>query len=295
MLAPKQSIRVIVLVLIVASCAQVERKRLEPQPLTEGVDGAASMGVAAATSVHQEIRNGSARDAYVESLPFARAGLTTFELRYWGPFGPVDHHVRDVAAGFMGQGGEWKTWVELSDNRGDDWYEWTAIATELPPETTFHEASGHEWYGRTRMLIPAVGKVPVLTGFSIIFNCSDHHLRTMEVRLFDEGNHVYVETDFKDDEHREYTYNVAYALVPREKVSRTQHFTGTATGSVTRSRPRGLPVLQGFQLSFKDADHHIRQIGIRLDPENLVINYGDYNHDDKFDYDVWWAELAGYL
>jgi len=223
---------------------------------------------------------------------FSSPGLAGFDLDYVSD----DHHVKNVFAGYWPQTGGAFINANLGDRNGDDDYRWTVDAQELPPGTTFHEASGTERFAITRVVMPqgTVG-VPILTGFELHMSSSDRHLKHIKVHVYrDAYDQVELEVAFEDkDDYEEFSYRVGYAMVPADRVVGHGVTSGARRGSDTQplglDSHHGTTALQGFSLIFAGTDHHIDQIGVRV-ANSATVSYNDKN-DDEFSWTVWWGTI----
>jgi hypothetical protein len=85
---------------------------------------------------------------------------------------------------------------------------------------------------------------------------------------------------------------ISFAMVPAYRVLDTGEISAGAPGGfMSASLDVEQPVLQGFKLDFDSDDHHLNRVGARLDPGEVTVWYDDKNHDDDFDWTVWWVDM----
>lgn len=221
-------------------------------------------------------------------------GLAGFRL----DFDSDDHKIQTILAGFFQEEPGIALITEYSDNNADDNYSWTIDRLGLPAGTILHEALGSADYGFNKVLMPPgfVG-VPVLMGFMLqTVSGGDHNMDKIRVRLFrDQFGQLELGMTFQDksgDFDINYRYRVAYALVPPDRVVGSGVLTGSdGGGSDSATLTANQPVLQGFELDFDSNDHHLDQIGVRLEAGTARIWYNDKNNDDNFHWKIWWTDV----
>jgi len=225
-------------------------------------------------------------------------GLAGFLLDFDGG----DHHISDIGAGFFKEPVGMGLFTSFADQNSDDHYNWKVDRLALPAGTTLDEVAGHSESGFNRVILKILDlrRVPILVGFSLrTMSGGDHHMNKIRVELFrDQFNQLELGIIF-EDKHGPYNisfhYRVAYALVPANRVvsSCRQELAGScSSGLIRKPIVAKQPVLQGFELDFKNADHHLDQIGVRLAPGgHAMIYYNDKNDDDDFNWKVWWVDV----
>ena len=127
----------------------------------------------------------------------------------------------------------------------------------------------------------------VLVGFQLYFTGGrDHHID--KIAIFEEDGNLTVRLNDRhnddDDDSPVFAYLVDYAWVSRH--SQNVHL-AKESGSA-----RGLKVIRGFEFDFVSGDHHLREVGVLMNNENLEVYYGDKNGDDLFEWTVHWAKIT---
>ncbi len=240
---------------------------------------------------------------YIPNSPYAEfPGLSGFKL----DFTNGDHQISHIEAGYShgvlptGQTG-YRIAAVYSDKNFDDPFYYTINRLSLPPGTTRHQAAGHSINWVYDEVIQQAGYqgVPVLMGFALYdrYANSDHHVDDIRVRIF-ENQLGQLELNISYTSERattEFNYAVAYALVPEEAVITSGTIVGTSNGgSDIESLNANQPILQGFEFDFTNSNHHLDQIGVRLDPGSpggAIVWYNDKNDDDDFTWQIWYVDM----
>jgi hypothetical protein len=131
----------------------------------------------------------------------------------------------------------------------------------------------------------------VLVGFQLFFTGGrDHHMD--EIAVFEESGKLIVKFNDKNDDDV-FGYFVDFALVRRRPgtVIRTGEESGRAKGAARIPLPEGTKYICGFHFDYVTNDHHIREVGALMRPNDLEVYYGDRNGDDPFNYNVKWATI----
>jgi hypothetical protein len=76
-----------------------------------------------------------------------------------------------------------------------------------------------------------------------------------------------------------------------------QHGTdsGSAVGGDRVERPvapRDHALLRGWHFWFRDGRHHLRDIGVDRQGDNIVVFFADRNADNPFDWRVLWTHIG---
>jgi hypothetical protein len=141
--------------------------------------------------------------------------------------------------------------------------------------------------------IPA-GTEPVILGFNLD-RSADHNVETLEAHVYwSQGNHAYIQVVFRDAGSSDpFCWDMHYALVRPNRIRAYGHVLETTDrkGSHTRSITATWPVLQGFKLWFRNGDHHVDQVGVRVLPGEVRVWMNDQNNDDPFRWEAWWLDL----
>jgi len=224
-------------------------------------------------------------------------GLAGFLLDY----DDDDHHVGRLVAGTFeatpGRAFSTQVLVGYGDDGDDDSFQWAVDRQALPPGTTVHETRQCDVTGGLNWALgPLSGdRVPVLLGFH--FLGTERHLKTVEARImevaFQSGPYLFAEAQFGDkNPDNRFCVSIAYGLVPADRVVARGELHGTDSGGYDSASFSGnQPVLQGFALEFVNDDHHLDQVGVRLDPRRASVWYNDKNDDDDFKWDIWWVDV----
>ena len=51
-------------------------------------------------------------------------------------------------------------------------------------------------------------------------------------------------------------------------------------------------MITGWEFNFVSKDHHIRDLGVLREGDDLTVFYGDKNADDLFDWRIEWAHVG---
>jgi hypothetical protein len=131
----------------------------------------------------------------------------------------------------------------------------------------------------------------VLVGFQLWFTgARDHHID--EIAIFEEDGKLTVRL-IADDDKAVFAYLVDYALASRIGQNiQSGEASGSARGADRVALPQGLKVIRGFEFDFISGAHHLREIGVLTNNENLDVYYGDKNGDDQFEWNVRWAIIT---
>jgi hypothetical protein len=211
----------------------------------------------------------------------------------------VDHEIEEITSGWflaVVSGGVPRTvgYVIYADRNADDDYSYRFNSQELPIGTSIPSiVTGSSAGGTVDTNIGSIpaGYTPVLVAFSVDRG-TDHNLKRLSVQLYPSGSQVRLIVRYADNGADDgYAYAVRYALVPSHRVRAfDSHSRSGITGSDTQAIAAQRPILMGFDLNF-ESDHHVDQVGVQLDPGTLYVWFNDQNNDDRFSYEVRWADL----
>ena len=257
--------------------------------------------------LERETRNGNGNGPEVVSnAGFTNPGLAGFSFNF---IGDVDDEIEriKVIQTLFGIGIEYSP--TLPNHRD---YSWIVIRQQLPSGTKYYQKTGS--YDGSATLLPhsilrgeqAKG-VPVLVGFSLWRGMEDK-VSDFEIKVFryqDRSNEVFLSIAFGDRDSAygdpPFSYQVDFAIVPERKVVKEWHHLGgyAVTGSASRNINAKYPVLQGFRLEFVDDDgngeeHNLDQVGVLVSPSRIQVAYNDKNDDDRFRWEVWFADVKDF-
>ncbi|MBN1427428.1 MAG: hypothetical protein JXB07_03525 [Anaerolineae bacterium] len=250
------------------------------------------------------------RGAALGTLPAVNGGipgLSGFRFNFKGG----DHHFGSLVSTFDSPGvvgccsGSWYT--KLSDYNSDDAYWYDIRWQELPPGITYGSGGesvkmdgqehwitiGHNYTLFTR---------PVLTGFKISGDGrSDSHLERISILLVGEARPGYGYPEPIMARVRlggggaDKSVRISYALVPTRNLSMYGYdIKGTSSNGNERTGTlsAGNPVLLGFDLRFKNGAHHVDRVGVEVWPFNWRVTFEDHNHDDPYEYAIYYDNVA---
>lgn len=102
----------------------------------------------------------------------------------------------------------------------------------------------------------------VLAGVELRYLDGDHHVRDIEVRPFPEAGWIWVRmTD--NSSYYAFAASVAYVVMPRGDFERfSSRSTDDEWSDVSRPKPAGMSLLQGFSARFRNGDHHLERLHI---------------------------------
>jgi hypothetical protein len=157
--------------------------------------------------------------------------------------------------------------------------------------------------GRCRRQLPASVFGPLggagagvlaLTGFKLFFTGNrDHHVD--QIGVFFEGRELVVEFNDRNDD------DVFGYLVDFVRISTLglNVVTGSSSGATANGSEFPLPVpagadwiLRGFSFDFDSDDHHLRDVGVLREGDQLKVVYADRNGDDRFRWRIDWAHVS---
>ena len=139
-------------------------------------------------------------------------------------------------------------------------------------------------------------KVFALSGFYVFFTGGrDHHVDKIEV--FEEDGVLTVSLNDKNDDDV-FGYMVDYVWLDSRTTRIIERqaggtYTDGGGAATTLTATNAMRVISGFSFNYLSKDHHLRDIGVRFDPERLSVFYGDKNGDDDVRWRVKWAEIGG--
>ncbi|MBN1430107.1 MAG: hypothetical protein JXB07_17180 [Anaerolineae bacterium] len=223
------------------------------------------------------------------------AGLSGFRFNFKGG----DHHIASVAATFDTSyiGSCEGSWCVLYGDKGHDDPFWYDMGWQELPVGAIYKLSHISLQNNTtiyRLGDATPGTTPVLTGFRMSVNgYTDMHLGQISARVYTENGSVYAYAWFEDDGGSKSRYaNISYAEIPNAHIQTKPPISGSSSGKeVSGSLSAQHPVLQGFGMLFWGNDHHIDRLGAEVSPGGWRITFEDKNHDDRYLYWLYWAEL----
>jgi hypothetical protein len=239
--------------------------------------------------------NGTADgDSILLPLPRLIPGLAGFDL----DFDVSEQRVDTVAAGFrqFEDNPDILILVDFSDSNDDDEYDWTIYRQELPAGTTIHQVS-ERGTNITKLLDHPLGMqaVPVLLGFHLDAFGANIAVESVRVRLYTSFNAFYLTVIYPQDEpgfDDRFRYTVTYALVPLDRVAAIGDLGGfDAGGSDSATLNAEQPVLQGFELKFRNGPNFLDRFHVRLRPGRADLSFRDEGFDDPYDWRLWWVDV----
>jgi hypothetical protein len=148
--------------------------------------------------------------------------------------------------------------------------------------------------GECRLRIPnLIGpEAFLLTGFTFDYASGiDRHV--LQVKIRQAAHNGYIDVKFVDGAGtRTYSAHVTYAVIPRSAVGPylvQARSAAPARGESNVSRPRGVALLQSFDLRFLNGDHHLQRISVDLTGDRILARLRDQNGDDPFE---WYVEYS---
>lgn len=266
-------------------------------------------GMALSTEVSGYSAGGGVFTAYpISGVPV----LDSFYFRYTN----ADHHVQaiavDPASPIPNPSAETantpagQIFLTLQDHNRDDEFFYSVKHATVPTGVyrqktyDFCKKSCSQWLSP-----PSSRHVFVITGFTLSFPGTDHHLR--RVAIAEQGGELTVHfADGNGDDL--FKYEIEYVYLPPEMIAKMGHEEGKkALGGETRDidlglLPTGSTIIRGFDFEFLPdldvgitQDQHIRDIGVRTPGSKIEVYYGDKEINDggdRFDWSVDWAALS---
>lgn len=123
-----------------------------------------------------------------------------------------------------------------------------------------------------------------LSIFDFRFTNTDHHIKTIEVRRYDDRAVL----NFRDqDENDPYLYRVLYRRIPDASIAEDtgSHVCSDRECSFPlKMRPGYTFALSGFHLEFAHGDRHVKSVAIRFSEDAIRIRLEDrdYHSSDQF-------------
>jgi hypothetical protein len=149
---------------------------------------------------------------------------------------------------------------------------------------------------------PLEGKpVLALVGFRLFFGLSgDHEIERIGIWFDDDGDLHVVFRDHNAAPQEDYSYLVDFVVIPRTSLMNfsTKTERGSAEGGqrIPIRVPQGSHIfLTGWLFDFQNGDHNIRELGVDVQGNDLVVFFADRNADDPFDWRVDWAAVGPQL
>ncbi len=253
-------------------------------------------------SLSTDTRSGSGfGPEIISNAGMTNPGLAGFNFNF---IGEVDDEIERIEVMSYPLGMEIEYSPSLPNHRE---YSWKVNRQELPSGTKHHIITGSAPGGATvlpRIILQAEG-VPVLVGFHI-WRGINNEVSTFEIHVYRSPRNptsdvmLYIRLGDENMAWGDppFSYKVEIAMVPERKVTcEVHHSSGRAvTKSDFRKIKAKYPVLQGFRLSFVDDDghsqeHNLDEVGVLITVKSIQVAYNDKNDDDKFRWDVWYADV----
>jgi hypothetical protein len=130
-----------------------------------------------------------------------------------------------------------------------------------------------------------------LVGFQVYFTGGRDH-QIDEIAIFEDNSNLVVKfNDRNDDDVFGYIVDFAMVSTTGQRVQ-TGEFSGESRGGARIPLSGENKVIRGFHFDYKFRDHHLREMGVLSNPDNLEVYFGDQNGDDPFKYTVKWAQVT---
>lgn len=187
------------------------------------------------------------------------------------------------------------------------------VQPPLPPPLNFFEFSsdGHRFRNFATFAVPqgTWARRPGLTGFFFDFDPNseeDNHLEEIGVQLEQNGGRViYRDENPSNARHDQFQFSVSGRDLPAGTGYGTTPLIpsrgGQAFVRIQETNPN--IVLTGFRFRYRNGDHHMDRILIRLVtkivggsfavPEGFIVEFNDKNDDDPFEVEIGYAVLPG--
>jgi hypothetical protein len=175
---------------------------------------------------------------------------------------------------------------------------------ENGPFTYSDEGNGHDKGAIPRDFPPPSSGVALLSSFYFLytdggtFNPIDKHLQQMLLMPNEPmSNQIWVGYhDERPNEHDdEFYFHFSYLLVTAPELALFDSGVIFGTGSSTQPIPpledNHVFVLMGFDIGYRADDHHVNQIGILEDGNNVTAYFNDENSDDLIQWRVKYASV----
>jgi hypothetical protein len=178
--------------------------------------------------------------------------------------------------------------ITLADKDFDDEYRYCVVfwPYDGPVSNNFAQKSGCRDNCSVTLSTPSdvADPVFVLRGFSVSYSEADHHIK--QLAIVERGSVLTVALNDGNDDDL-FSFDVAYAYIPRAQFLVISDRKGTAHGGSRDKIEIGHALIRGFDLNFVSGDHHIKEMAIRLPGGGgLDTSFADNNGDDPFSYTV---------
>lgn len=255
------------------------RRKLPIVAATLAVALASGAAIAAGWTKH-DVSNQYGQATTSTNAPSASAaGLSGFKL----DFKNGDHKIRSIAVTRDTS----SVTTTLADGNGDDPYTIWAQYTAVPMTTADGSAECREMCQIKIDRPPSAGAHLVIRGFWFQRNGSDANLRRITVDP--DPSHGVIDVQFVDNGFSNYRARVQYGYVDASRVKGTHRSAGDRVRQETSlmlTREPGQPLLQGFDVRFRNTDHYLRTFGIEPTSSQWRVTFNDKNTDDDYQVSV---------
>lgn len=187
--------------------------------------------------------------------------------------------------------------ILLQDRSGPDAISGSVKLTDVSRLGRQLDVMRDDCRGECRLRIPnLIGpEAFVLTGFAFDHGRgTDRHVLEVMIRQF--AHNGYIDVRFIDSSGSgTYRAQVTYSVVPRSALGSAYlvqaRSGGPVRGESVVSRPRGVALLQSFNLRFLNGDHHLQRMAVDLTGDRILVRFRDQNGDDPFDWHVEYSIL----
>lgn len=252
----------------------------------------AALGTCAFADATAMNLQGYAKGGLQRDVPANSGGLLQ---SFYFDFTDEDHHFGKMSLLQVNNMDPPKVGIEYSDSNGDDRYAYDITLApfpgELPPFTKRSEICKGSCTIDLEKPQTMANLVFVLRGFDIRYIGGDHHID--QIKIVEQDGQATVALNDQNDDDR-FLVILQYAYIPRLRFSVVDERSGSADQGGTQGTdiPGGTAVLRGFDLDFRNSDHHIKELGIVLGCDGrLKTYYSDKNQDDPYKWTVQFAIL----
>lgn len=217
--------------------------------------------------------------------------LESFSFR----FGNGDHHIQEIwlQTEHIGVSGD-EIHLGFHDKNWDDPYNYRVRHVFVPARAGVVDSVEGTCRGRCTAALtppPTPEHRFVLIGFGMSFLNDDKHIDEIGLRAV--GTELTVAFNDKNDDDR-FSWFASYMWLSPEYVAQAGTLSGrNVRGEDSAERPGGPLVISGFNVNFRDDDHHLLDFGIwHLPGWDQEIRFSDDNGDDRFDWDLDYTVLT---